>query len=65
MCNTINRPACNKTKPDNCASSRYTQGPICSECAMREAFEGPFWQAAADAWAQTQIKIAAMRATKH
>jgi tRNA G26 N,N-dimethylase Trm1 len=47
----INCPACGHHKPHNFASSRYTHAPICDDCARREAFEGPFWDGAAQAWA--------------
>lgn len=51
-------PACNKSKLDPVrarnATSRYLHNEyICTECATREAFEGPFWKAAAEAWDET------------
>jgi hypothetical protein len=49
-------PACEQQKPDQGATSRYTHKPICSECATREAFDGPFWIDAAQAWAETQAR---------
>lgn len=54
---TIHCPACNQVKPWRLATSRYTNGKICDDCATAEAFEGPFWPEAQRAWDRTQATI--------
>lgn len=39
-------PACHESREYDFTTSRYTQEPICSTCATREALEGAFWPAA-------------------
>ena len=43
----LNCPACGENKLDcyeiRNALSRYRKAYICSDCGMREAFEGDFW----------------------
>lgn len=51
---TIKCPACDEPLTKRSSHSRYVNIYVCSDCGVREAFEGFFWEATFDQKQPTQ-----------